>query len=292
MRLTNCFSPPLICWVSEPRSEVRCAGAVVGHVREVKAEQMEHGHAQFTVIAGIGRDFTKWKFAPQGTVMSALVESALSPSWIELNIDPTSSGVHAGKGEDGKLPVLALVRGPSDIDLKSISAQIEQVVGRLTQPRTTGGKSTMDQLGETIEYLDNVAASLDGKSPSAPQDPAKPPPIQYILAKLRASAENLESATGSLKNTVGKGGELDRALITLNDSLLKIEKLTEESTKAINHLNLRVDSSVGKTNLLLDSLQGKADRLGETFVGRMLIAKPDPKAATPPPQTSKKKSGR
>ena len=275
-----------------PRSEVRCAGAVIGHVRKVTSGIAADGVPRFTIIAGVGREFSSWKFAPRGVVMSALVQSALSPSWINLDADATPSGVQARTPRDGKLPLLGLARGPSKIDLENISAQIDKVILGLTEPRKGSTKSTLEELAETVHHLDEVAASLEGKSLSAANDPAKSPPIEYILTKLHASADNLESATNSLKNTVGKGGELNHALVTLNESLLRFEQLTDESTKAITHLNLRVDSSVGKTNLLLDTLQGKADRLGETFVGRMLIAKPDKPAATPAPPKPPKKPGR
>ncbi len=62
-----------------PRSELRCAGAVIGHVRAVKSGMGADGTPQFTIIAGVGRDFASWGFAPRGTVELGVVESALSP---------------------------------------------------------------------------------------------------------------------------------------------------------------------------------------------------------------------
>lgn len=272
-----------------PRSELRCAGAVVGHVRKVTPGTAANGQPQFTVIAGVGREFSAWKFAPRGVVMFAVVQSALSPSWINLDIDTTSSGVLALEPKNGPLPLLPLEREPAKGDLENITTRIDKAIARFTEPQPGRTQSVTDELAETVSHLDGVVASLDGQTRSAETDPAKRPPIDRLLLNLDATTGNLNQITASLAKIVGPDGGLSHTLATLDSTLVRLEELTGEMTKTVNHLNLKVDTSLGKMNTLLDDstatvtgLQGKVDRLGNTFVGRMLIAKPD-KKATPVP---------
>jgi ABC-type transporter Mla subunit MlaD len=276
-----------------PRSELRCAGAVIGHVRKVTSGITPDGVPQFMIVAGIGRDFSAWPYAPHGIVMFSVVQSALSPSWINLDLDSKPDAVRPREPKDGPPPVLPLEREQSKADLDEIEGRVNQVISQLTEPQNGNSLSAINELAQVIHHLDGVAASLDGQPLSTGTNPATPSPLDRLVLNLDASTGNLKNMTASLDKTVGQGGELDHTLTTLTDSLLRIQKLTDEMTKTIDRLNLKIDVTIGKMNGVLDetagtmtTLQEKADRLGDTFVGRMLIAKPG-KKSTPAPTPEK-----
>ncbi len=194
--------------------------------------------------------------------------------------------------------MLQLDREQSQTDLAQIEARIDRAVAQLSEPQGGNALSTLAELAQVVRRLDGVAASLDGDTVTNATDPAKLPPIDRLLLNLEASTTNLKTMTASLGTTVGQGGQLDHTLATLTDSLVRIGKMTDEMTKTVDHLNLRIDTTLGKMNGVLDessatmtTLQGKADRLGDTFLGRMIIAKPD-KKSTPTPTPSPRKSPR
>jgi ABC-type transporter Mla subunit MlaD len=281
-----------------PRSELRCAGAVIGHVRKVTPSAAANGQPQFTVIAGVGSEFSAWKFAPRGIVMFAVVQSALSPSWINLDIDTTPSGILALLPRDGPMPLLPLEREPAKAGFENIADRIDKAVAGFTEPQPGHTRAVTDELAEAVHHLDGVVASLDGQTRSTETDPAKRPPIDRLLLNLDVTAGNLNEITASLEKIVGPDGGLSHTLSTLDSTLVRLQGLTDEMSKTVNHLNLKVDTSLGKMNTLLEdstttvnSLQGKVDRLGGTFVGRMLIAKPDKKATpSPTPKASPRPS--
>jgi hypothetical protein len=191
--------------------------------------------------------------------------------------------------------LLPLAREPSKSDLESIATRIDQAITKLTEPQNGNAQSSMDELASAIRHLDGVMASLDGQSRSTETDPAKRPPMDQLLTNLDSTTGSLKNITASLEKTVGPNGALDQTLVTLNGSMVRLQGLTDEMSKTVSHLNLRVDSSLGKMNTLLDETNGvmtllhdKVERLGGTFIGRMLIAKPDkPAAATLAPEKEK-----
>src|SRR5947209_2596392 len=84
------------------RAELRCRGAVVGHVKAIqwgtrdKALATTAGRAiaamrspttgpeRFWIRAGLNNRYGEWKFARVGYIRGAVMESAVTPSWIEL----------------------------------------------------------------------------------------------------------------------------------------------------------------------------------------------------------------
>ncbi|EDY21868.1 hypothetical protein CfE428DRAFT_1114 [Chthoniobacter flavus Ellin428] len=269
-------------------------------MRKVTPGTAANGQPQFIVIAGVGREFSAWKFAPRGVVMFAVVQSALSPSWINLDIDTSPSGVLALEPKNGPLPLLPLEREPAKGDLENITTRIDKAIARFTEPQPGHAQAVTDELAEAVRHLDGVVASLDGQNAfhrersretSADRSPAFEP--------RRDHPGNLNQITASLEKIVGPDGGLNHTLATLDSTLVRLDELTGEMTKTVNHLNLKVDTSLGKMNTLLDDstatvngLQGKVDRLGNTFVGRMLIAKPDKKATPVPTLKASPRSSR
>jgi ABC-type transporter Mla subunit MlaD len=277
-----------------PRSEVHCAGALIGHVREIVTTIGADGLPHFTIIAGVRREYSSWRFAPHGIAMAGVVQSALSPSWVNLVASNTPDAVQARRPKDGLPPTLRLERDQSSPDFSRIAERIDHAVDELTGPQTNGAPSAIQELTQAIHHLNGLAASLDGQSLSTETDPAKRPPVDQLLSNLDSTTGNLKTMTASLDKTVGQGGELDQTLATLTETLVRAEKMTEEMTKTITRLNLKIDTSLGKVNGLLDetsdtmtTLHSKADHLGETFLGRMLIGK-SAKNSTPTPTPEKK----
>ncbi len=280
-----------------PRSEVRCAGGMIGHVRKVTPGIGPDGAPHFALVAGVRREFSSWRFLPLGIVKLGVVQSALAPSTINLELATTGDAVQARRPKDGTPPVLRLEKEKSKNDLadvadqyRKLGDQIDRTIRQFTDPQTGRTESVMQELARAIpaaassmRQLDDIASSLSGRVVSAETDPAKKPPMERLLLNLDASTGNLKGMTASLQMNVGEGGKLDRTLDTLNASLQRLQTLTDEMTKTVANVNLKVDTSLKKVNGLLDettgtmtSLHGKVEGFGDTFVGRMLI-KPEKK---------------
>ncbi len=254
-----------------PRSEIHCAGASIGHVRRVTPSIGENGQARFTLVSGIKKDFSGWKFAPLGTVKAGVVQSALAPSSITLDLSSDSKAVQARIPKDGPPPVLPLEKEKSKNDLgevieqyRKLGDQIDVTIRQFTEPKNGRSQSVMQELSEAI--------------PAA-----------------ATSLRHVEVVTATLQSQVGENGKIDQTLTSLNASLGRIQTLSDEATKTVSNLNGKVDSSLKKVNGLLDETTGtmaalhtKVEGFGGTFVGRMLIAKPEDSTKPSPPPPPKK----
>jgi len=256
-----------------PRSELQCAGATIGHVRRVTPSIGEDGQARFTLVGGIKKDFTGWKFAPVGIVKAGVVQSALAPSSITLGLSKSPQAVQARIPKDGPPPVLPLEKEKSKNDLgevieqyRKLGDQIDVTIRQFTEPKNGRSQSVMQELSEAIP-----AAAI--------------------------SLRHVEAVTATLQSQVGENGKIDQTLTSLNASLGRIQTLSDEATKTVSNLNGKVDSSLNKVNGLLDETTGtmtalhtKLEGFGGTFVGRMLIAKPEDStkpSPSPPPKKSR-----
>jgi ABC-type transporter Mla subunit MlaD len=285
-----------------PRSELRCAGASVGHVRRITPAIGPDGAAQFTLIAGVKKDYAAWKFAPVGIVKAGVVQSALAPSSITLELSAAPGAVQARLPKEGSPPVLPLEKEKSKNEIadvveqyRKLGDQIDHTIRQFTEPQNGRSQSVMQELAEAIpaaassmRQLEGVTASLNGQSLSKETDPAKRPPVEKLLANLDSTTANLRAMTASLEQKAGDNGKIDQTLKTLDSSLLRLQGLTDQMTKTVTNLNARVDTSILKVNGLLDettgtmsALHNKVDGFGNTMVGRMLIAKPEKPAPAP-----------
>lgn len=292
-----------------PRSGVQCAGVTIGHIRKVTPSIGADGTAHFTIVAGVKREFDEWKFTPLGVVRVGVVASAIAPSSIVLQLSTTSDAVQSRRPKDGPPPVLRLAKERKENDLADVAAQyrklgdqIDQTIRQFTDPQNGRGKSVMQELAESLPaasasllQFEEMTLTLNGQSRSKETDPTKRPPMERLLLNLDKTTGNLASATANLDKSVGEGGKIDQTLKTLDESLLRLQKLTEEMTTTIANVNLKLDTSLRKVNGLLDettgtmsSLHTKVDGLGDTFVGRMLIKKKEPIATPPPAKTARK----
>ncbi len=290
-----------------PRSPLQCSGVTVGHVRKVTPGIGADGKAHFAVVAGVKKDFAAWKFLPVGAV-KASVASGLAPSAIILTLTNAADAVQAQLPAKGAVPVLKLEKERSNNDLADVAEQyrklgdrIDATIRQFTDPQNGRPKSVMQELAETIpsvsssiRQLDDVVASVNGQSRSTETDPAKRPPIERLLLNLDVTTGNLKGVTAGLEKSVGENGRVDQTLKTLDASLLRLQTLTEEMTRTVANVNVKLDTSLKKVNGLLDettgtmsTLHSKVEGFGNTMVGRMLI-KPEEKPAPAPAATPRK----
>lgn len=241
-----------------PRSELRCAGAVVGHIRRITPSVGPDGKARFHLLSGIRRDYATWKFAPVGIVKAGVVESALSPSSISLELDPGPNAVRAVVPKLGKPPTLPLEKEKSKSDLTEVVEQyrrlgdrIDSTIRQFTEPQNGRAQSVMEELAKAI--------------PSASD-----------------SLRNIENVTDNIRAQVSPDGKIDLTLNSLNRNLAQLQLLTDQVSKTVTNVNTQLNTGMRKVNGLLDettdtvgALHGKVNGLGGTFFGRMLIAKPD-----------------
>lgn len=252
-----------------PRSALSCAGATIGHVRKVTPSIGPDGNPRFDLVSGIKKDFAGWKFAPVGIVKAGVVQSALAPSSITLDLSSAPGAVQARNPKEGTPPVLPLEKEKSKNDLADVAGQyrklgdqIDATIRQFTEPKNGRTQSVMQELSEAL--------------PAAAQ-----------------SLRQVEAVTANLQKEVSENGKIDQTITSLNASLARLQGLTDEATKTVSNLNGKVDVSLKKVDGLLDettgtmtALHGKLEGFGGTFVGRMLIAKPDP-SASPVPKKSR-----
>ena len=248
-----------------PRSELRCAGAVIGNVRKVTPSIGPDGQAQFDIVAGVKDTFAPWRFAPIGIVKAGVVQSALAPSSISLELSSAPDAITAVKPKAGQPPTLVLKKEQPKNDMNAIMEQyvklgnqIDTTIRQFTEPQNGRAKSVMQELAEAV--------------PSA-----------------AASLQNVEGVTTNLKLQVGEDGKIDEALTSINISLGRLQGLTDELTKTVTNVNLKLDTSLKKVNGLLDEttltmtdVRTKMEGFGGTFVGRMLVGKPENAPAPSP----------
>ncbi len=254
-----------------PRSQLQCAGAVVGHVRKVTPSIGPDGQAHFALVAGVKRDYAQWRFVPVGIVKAGVVQSALVPSSITLETSSAPDAIEARNPKSGTPPTLTLQKEKPKNDMNAIvdqyvklGNQIDSTIRQFTEPQNGRAKSVLQELAEAVP----AAAS---------------------------SLQNVESVTTNLKVQVAEDGKIDQTLTSLNASLGRLQTLTDELTKTVGTVNGKMDTSLKKVNTLLDettstvnTLQTKMEGFGGTFVGRMLVGKPSETASLGPSPTPKK----
>ncbi|MFZ4681248.1 MAG: hypothetical protein ACOYMS_02000 [Terrimicrobiaceae bacterium] len=252
-----------------PRSELRCSGAVIGHVRKVTPSIGPDGEALFTLVGGVKKDFADWKFAPLGLVKAGVVQSALAPSSITLDLSTDSDAVQARNPRQGPPPNLLLAKEKSENDFTDVAVQyrklgdeIDRTIRQFTEPQDGRTKSVLEEFAEALP----AAAS---------------------------SLRQLETMTAKLERDLSEKGKLDQTITSLNSNLARLQILTDEVTQTVGGVQGRMDTSLKKVNGLLDEttgtmveLRSKMEGFGGTFMGRMLVGKPSA-AATPSPTPKK-----
>jgi predicted nuclease with TOPRIM domain len=168
----------------------------------------------------------------------------------------------------GTPPTLALEREQTNNDLTEVVAQyralgneIDRTIRQFTEPRSGRTKSVMEEFSEAV------------------------PSAAAAMHEMKDVGANLTSLTERLNTSMGENGKIDETIASLNTSLVRLQKLTDEMSRTVANLNKELGTSLRKVNGLLDestatmtTLHDKVDRFGNTFVGRALIARPKPDA--------------
>jgi ABC-type transporter Mla subunit MlaD len=252
------------------------------------------GAPRFEITAGVRDEFAAWKFAKPGKVALGVVQSVVSPSVIELEMTTTAGAVQPRKPAAGQaVEEIPLVPDTSNDSFTQIASRISKTLDQFTTVQTGHTEPATMELADAIHNMDEVTASLAGRLPAADEDPAVRPPIDRLVENLATTSSNLAIMTASLDATVGKDGRVDTALDAVNADLQHLKDTIDTTTRTITDLDAGVDSSLGQMNGLVNqiavtmsTLNGTLDRVGNTFVGRMLIAKPKGATSPTPPTSS------
>lgn len=300
-----------------PRSELRCSGIVVGHVRKIEST-MQSGAPVFTLKAGVRKDFATWKFSQTASIETPVVATVLSPSSIQLKADNSAESISAVNPAHGTPPVLCL--DPPEADsmaaIKDIARKLGENVQEAIQPfiaKEKGGKSKVENLADAITDITKAAsdikeitASVNGQSRQTGTDPASRPPIEQILANIKGATGSLADAATTIRGTLAEGGDVNQLIKTLDAKLDAMGALIKTTEKAVGDLQgqvarMGIDKTLRKMDGLIDestatvaTLHKKAEGLGTTFMSRMFIGKQEKAPASPPakPQSKTPRSSR
>ena len=294
-----------------PRSELLCAGMVVGHVRKI-TPVMKDGRPFFTLTAGVRNEFVSWPFNKRtASIDRPFFTTVLSPSSIVLDAGNSTDPVFATKPKPGAPPPELALAAPK----KSMQDVVDEVVAKvnevgekanrliasaeeLVEPfiaKENGGPSTVKKFAADLTATSSIireaadelnaavkatTAYLKGESHLEGVDPKKLPPIPRILASFESSLNSLNDIIGNIDKEIGKEAHED----SLIGGLKKLVKRTNDFEIGLEETRRKLNGLIDKLDASAADMRGKIQRMGDTFVGRMLI-KPEKKTATAPTPT-------
>jgi len=268
------------------RAEIRCRGAVVGHVKKIEwgkraniawtgGEGTAGGSAgettagepeRFWVRGAIHTKYKAWKFSLRGHVRAAVVQSAVTPSWIELT------------------PATAT----SDASQQAGSLADVQLVPEEKKPGAEGAMDKVTEIGDALLEMirvinppkegvaqPNQAVNADGTiSPQA----AANQPLQKVVKMIDDLMQTSKSLREFASRLEGKSGddELNKALQNLKTAVAKLhdhvsdtDGMVQETTSAMAELR----QAAKNADVNIKKFGDLADRFGDTFMGRVLVRK-------------------
>jgi ABC-type transporter Mla subunit MlaD len=271
------------------RAELRCRGAVVGHVKSIQwgtrgialatigkraiagNRTAAEGPERFWIRAGVNNRYGAWKFARTGYIRGAVMESAVTPGWIEL-IPASASDSPAAAGS---------------------STEIELVVDK-SKPGAEGLAEKVTEIGDALLDLVHVinpppqpaAQSGPGANGANPQ-PSATPPIQKIVTMI----DDMSKTTQSLHEFAirleerSSDEELSKALQALKAAVAKLHEHVTEADGAVQETKAAMSQfkkAAKKTDVSATKFNDLVDRVGDTTLGRALIRKKSPSPSPPP----------
>lgn len=242
------------------RAELRCRGAIVGHVKSI-----EWGEGQrFWIRAGISDRYKHWTFSPRGHVQGAVMQSAVTPSWIELL--PSASNESF---------VLA---GPS--------AQIDLVPAK-QKPGAEGLMEKVSEISDAVLDMVRVVNPPKEGTGAAGAQPTATPPIQKVVRMIDDMSETSKSMREFAQRLKEKASdeELSRALVELKDAVAKLHEHVTEADGAIEETRAAMNQFKKATKtagVSTEKFNDLVDRVGDTTMGRILIRKKNPSPSPSP----------
>jgi hypothetical protein len=271
------------------RAELRCRGAVVGHVKSIQwgtrgialasigaraiagNRITAEGPERFWIRAGVNNRYGAWKFARTGYIRGAVMESAVTPSWIEL-IPASASDAPAAGGS---------------------STDIELVLDK-QKPGAEGLAEKVSEIGDALLDIVHVinpppqpaAQSGQGANGANPQ-PSATPPIQKIVTMI----DDMSKTTHSLHEFAmrleerGSDQELSKALQELKTAVARLHEHVTEADGAVQETKAAMSQfkkAAKKTDLSATKFNDLMDRVGDTTLGHALIRKKSPSPSPSP----------
>jgi len=273
------------------RAELRCRGAVVGHVKTIQwgtravalGKKIGEGDLgsngksapdtveRFWIRAGINKRYKDWRFSLRGHVREAVMQSAVTPSWIELS------------------PVTA-----SDPVATAGSAAEIEIVPDKQKPGMEGLAEKATEIGDALlEVVHAINPPSDGIAQTDGEGSAEPratPPIKQILKvidDMSQTSHSLREFAGRLKDK-STDDELNNALQQLKATVAKLQEHINDADGAIQETKaamIEFRHAARATDVNATKFGDLVDRVGDTTLGRVLIRKKaGEKAASPAPR--------
>ena len=262
------------------RAEVRCRGTIVGHVKKIEwgtratvfagaAAKMPTSapddRVRFWMKAGVNNRFKNWAFAPRGHIQGAVMQSAMTPSWIEL-LPPVESEQSVTPGPFAQIELLPPKQKPGAEGLIEKVTEITDAVLELVRVINPSGEAGVEgQVG-----------------------PKPTPPIQKIVRMIDDMAETSRTMRDFAIRVKEKGSddELHEALQELKAAVTKLHEHVTEADGAVEETKAAMATfkkAAKSADISADKFGNLVDRVGDTTMGRMLIRKKDP-TPTPTPR--------
>ena len=243
------------------RAELRCRGAIVGHVKKI-----EWGGEQFSIKAGISNRYKDWSFAPRGHIQGAVMQSAVTPSWIELlPPQPNEPAVVAGP-----LAPIELIPAKQKAGAEGLMEKVTEI-----------GDAVLD----LVHVVNPPKADANVARPDAQATPT--PPIQKIVRMIDDMSETSRSMREFALRLKEKSTdeELNHALQELKNAVAKLHEHVTEADGAIEETKAAMNQfkkAAKSTELSTQKFNDLVDRVGDTTMGRMLIRKKSPSPSPSP----------
>jgi hypothetical protein len=266
------------------RAELRCRGAVVGHVKSIQWGMRSAAVAsigrraiainrsttdepeRFWIRAGVNNHYGAWKFARLGHIRSSAMETAVTPSWIELTPASASDRLAAA----GSSTEIELVADKQKRGTEGLAEKVTQV-----------GDALLDLI-----HVINPPSVAQGGNGTIPQ-PSPTPPIQKIVAMI----DDMSQTTHSLHEFAirleekSSDEELSKALQELRTAVDKLHEHVTAADGAVQETHAAMSQfkkAAKKTDVSATKFSDLIDRVGDTTLGRALIRKKSPSPSPSP----------
>ena len=284
----------------EVRAELRCRGAVIGHVRSISPPKNPADRTDlFRITAGIKEEYGHWSFSRNAIIKKSVIQSAISPSWIDLTVVLGNEGVRPQslwhRKADAELDTIDLLeeRNPNEVsdlfeEYKKIARTLQKELALFTTPRGDQG-SVIDNFALAIDNIshlikdpkrladkpvgdrthgENFRANLDDASLAIKEN--------CDMRPWRRTLENIEQASVAFKETTSKlrdkavDKRFDQAFVDFEDALALLKQRIRQTDGFIQELT--------RTTAAIRDL---TTRFGDTGFGHLIVRRPEePKPVT------------
>jgi hypothetical protein len=269
------------------RAELRCRGAVVGHVKAIQwgtrtsalksfgdkrvtvDATTEKEPERFWVRAGVNNRYGTWKFARVGHIRGAVMQSTVTPSWIELT--PASAADPPAEG--GSFAGIQLMPDPEKPGAEGLMEKANKI------------SDTLLHMMHEIDPASRAAARSGETSEGSALQPTPTPPIEKVVAAI----DDISQTTRSLREFAlrlekkSTDEELSRTLRDLKDAVAKLHEHVTDADGAVQETKAAMQQfkkAAKHTEVSATKFSDLMDRVGDTALGRALIRK---KAHSPTP---------